>query len=70
MVIYSIALLIAAFIFSYVVFLIDAQRNNPDELPERISFEIAHAPDRLKAEFNELQKNDRPFRSVDGATTR
>lgn len=57
-VVYSVALLIAAFVFSYIVFLIDAQRSTPDELLERISFEIAHAPDRLEAEFNEMQKND------------
>jgi hypothetical protein len=43
-VIYSIALLIAAFRFSYVVFLIDAQRRSPDEFLERIASKIAHAP--------------------------
>lgn len=47
-VIYSIALLIAAFIFSYVVFLIDAQHDELDELLHRIASEIAHAPDKLE----------------------
>ena len=57
-VIYSIALLIAAFIFSYVVFLIDAQRSRPEELLERTAAAIAHAPDRLQAEFRELHQRD------------
>jgi hypothetical protein len=57
-VIYSIALLIAAFIFSYVVFLIDAQRSTPEELLERTAAAIAHAPDRLQAEFRELHQRD------------
>lgn len=57
-VIYSIALLIAAFIFSYVVFLIDAQRRTPEELLERAAAAIAHAPDRLQAEFRELHQPD------------
>jgi hypothetical protein len=57
-VIYSIALLIAAFIFSYVVFLIDAQRSTPEELLERTAAAIAHAPDRLQAEFKELHQRD------------
>jgi hypothetical protein len=55
---YSILLLIAAFRFSYVVFLIDAQRSTPEELPKRVVAEIAHAPDKLKEEFSELQKQD------------
>jgi hypothetical protein len=55
---YSIALLIAAFIFSYVVFLIDAQRSTPEELLERTAAAIAHAPDRLQAEFREMQQRD------------
>ena len=57
-VVYSIALLIAAFVFSYVAFLVDAQRDVPDDLLGRISFEITHAPDKLEAEFKELQKSD------------
>jgi len=57
-VIYSIALLVAAFIFSYVVFLIDAQRSTPEELLERTAAAIAHAPDRLQAEFRELRERD------------
>ena len=57
-VIYSIALLIAALIFSYVVFLIDAQRSTPEELLERTAAAIAHAPDRLQAEFRELHQPD------------
>ena len=57
-VIYSIALLIAAFIFSYVVFLIHAQRSTPEELLERTAAAIAHAPDRLQAEFRELRQSD------------
>jgi hypothetical protein len=57
-VIYSIALLVAAFIFSYVVFLIDAQRSTPEELLERTAAAIAHAPDRLQAEFRELRQHD------------
>jgi hypothetical protein len=55
---YSIALLIAAFIFSYVVFLIDAQRGTPEELLERAAAAIAHAPDRLQAEFRGLRRRD------------
>lgn len=55
---YSVVLLIAAFIFSYIVFLIDAQRSTPDELPKRVAAEIAHAPDKLTEEFSELQKKD------------
>jgi hypothetical protein len=57
-VIYSIALLVAAFIFSYVAFLIDAQRGTPEELLERTAAAIAHAPDRLQAEFRELRRRD------------
>jgi len=57
-VIYSILLLIAAFVFSYVVFLIDAQRSTPEELLERTAAAIAHAPDRLQAEFRELHQRD------------
>ena len=57
-VIYSVALLIAAFIFSYVVFLIDAQRSTPEDLLERTAAAITHAPDRLQAEFRELRQRD------------
>jgi hypothetical protein len=57
-VIYSIALLIAAFRFSYVVFLIDAQRSTPDEIPKRAAAAIAQAPDKLKAEFGSIQEHD------------
>jgi hypothetical protein len=57
-VVYSILLLVAAFRFSYVVSLIEAQRRTPDELLDRIASKIAHAPDRLKAEFDELQERD------------
>ena len=57
-VIYSIALLIAAFRFSYVVFLIEMQRSTPNDLLERTAEAITHAPDRLQAEFNELRKRD------------
>jgi len=57
-VIYSIALLIAAFRFSYVVFLIEVQRSTPNDLLERTAEAITHAPDRLQAEFNELRKRD------------
>jgi hypothetical protein len=57
-VVYSVALLIAAFGFSYVVFLVDAQQKAPEELTDRVTAEIAHAPDKLLAEFNELQKSD------------
>ena len=57
-VIYSIALLIAAFIFPYVVFLIDAQRHTPEELLERAAAAITHAQDRLQAEFRELRQRD------------
>ena len=55
---YSIILLIAAFSFSYVVFLIEAQRSTPDELPSRVAAGIAHASDKLVAEFNDLQSHD------------
>ena len=57
-VVYSILLLVAAFRFSYIVFLIDAQRVTPDELPKRAASAIAHAPDKLKAEFGTIQKED------------
>jgi hypothetical protein len=57
-VIYSVALLVAAFIFSYVVFLIDAQRSTPEELLERTAAAITHAPDRLQAQFRELRLRD------------
>jgi hypothetical protein len=67
-VIYSIALLVAAFIFSYVVFLIDAQHRSPDEFLERIASEIAHAPDKLEAEFSQLQGRDPGPRSIGGTT--
>jgi hypothetical protein len=63
-VVYSIALLVAAFLFSYVVFLIDAQHRNPDELLENIASEIAHASDKLDAEFSKLQERDGRSRSV------
>jgi hypothetical protein len=66
-VIYSMALLVAAFVFSYVVFLIEAQRGNPDELLEHIAAEIAHAPDKLEAEFSALQGRDPRLGSVGGA---
>jgi hypothetical protein len=66
-VVYSILLLVAAFRFSYVAFLIDAQRRNPDELLERIASEIAHAPDKLEAEFSALQGRDPRPRNVGGA---
>jgi len=57
--IYSIALLIAAFRFSYVAFLINAQRRTPEELVERTAAAITRAPDQLQAEFMELQQADR-----------
>lgn len=57
-VVYSIVLLIAAFIFSYVVFLIDAQRSTPEELPRRVAAEIAHTPDKLKAQFDTIRTHD------------
>jgi hypothetical protein len=57
-VIYSILLLIAAFVFSYVLFLIDAQRSTPEELLERTAAAIARAPDRLQAEFKKLHEPD------------
>lgn len=70
-VVYSIVLLIAAFRFSYVVFLVDAQRLAPDELLERIATEIAHAPDSLDAEFKDLQQRSQraiPKRNTDSRT--
>lgn len=57
-VVYSVLLLGAAFVFSYVVFLIDAQRSTPEELPKRAAAAIAHTPDKLKAEFQTIQKTD------------
>ncbi len=57
-VVYSIVLLVAAFWFSYIVFLIDAQRSTPEELPRRVANEIKHAPDKLKAQFDALQRQD------------
>jgi hypothetical protein len=57
-VVYSIVLLIGAFTFSYVVFLIDAQRSTPEELPKRVAAQIAQTPDKLKAEFDTIQKDD------------
>ena len=66
-VIYSIALLVAAFIFSYVVFLIDAQRSTPEELPRRVAAEIAHTPDKLKAQFDTIRTYDvQPQASTSG----
>jgi hypothetical protein len=55
---YSIVLLLAAFIFSYIVFLIDAQRSTPNELPKRVAAAIAHAPDKINEEFTDLQIHD------------
>lgn len=57
-VIYSIVLLIASFVFSYVVFLIDAQRSAPYELPKRTAEAIAQTPETLKAKFDDLPKED------------
>ncbi len=57
-VIYSIALLVAAFRFSYVVFLIEVQRSRPNDLLERTAAAITHAPDKLQGEFNELRRRE------------
>ena len=55
---YSIVLLAAAFVFSYMVFLIDAQRSTPQELPRRAATAIARAPEQINSDFNILQKKD------------
>jgi hypothetical protein len=52
---YSVILLIGAFIFSYVVFVIDAQRSTPEDVQSRASQAIAHTSDRLNEDFNRLQ---------------
>jgi hypothetical protein len=52
---YSVILLIGAFIFSYVVFVIDAQRSTPEDVQKRASQAIASAPDKLDRDFSELQ---------------
>lgn len=57
-VIYSVVLLIASFVFSYVVFLIDAQRSTPYELPKRAVEAIAQTPETLKAKFDSLPIED------------
>jgi hypothetical protein len=54
-VIYSVLLLIAAFAFSYVAFLIDAQRDSLEELSSRVIDVIARTPEKLKAEFDAIQ---------------
>jgi hypothetical protein len=54
---YSIVLLAGAFCFSYVVFLIDAQRTAQlqGDVQKRASEAIEHSPDRLKQQFDKLQ---------------
>jgi hypothetical protein len=53
-IVYSLALLIAAFRFSYVVFLIDAQRSSPGDVQQRAAQAIKHSPDKLNDAFNAL----------------
>ena len=52
---YSIFLLVAAFGFSFIVFLIDAQRSSPNPLAQRVAATIEHTPDKLNKEFDALQ---------------
>lgn len=56
---YSIVLLVASFVFSYVVSLIEAQRSAPCDLLERAAEAIAQSPETLKAKFDRLPKEDR-----------
>jgi hypothetical protein len=65
-VVYSIVLLIAAFRFSYVVFLIDAQRSAPEELPKKAVIAIARSHDKLDADFDKLQEEDPEVKPDDG----
>jgi len=55
---YSVVLLIGSFIFSYIVFLIDAQRASPGDVQKRAAFAIAHSPDKLDKDFDDLQSAD------------
>src|SRR6266550_901205 len=51
---YSVVLLAASFVFSFLVFLIDAQRTS-GSTARQVSENIQHAPDKLNKEFDELQ---------------
>lgn len=57
-VIYSVVLLVGAFYFSYNVFLIDAQRGAPGDIQRRAVQAIAHSPDRLNEQFEEIQRRE------------
>jgi hypothetical protein len=62
--IYSVLLLIAAFIFSYIVFLIDAQRSAKGEIPQGAANAIKHAPDKMNNEFEEIQEHEREAQGI------